>query len=81
MKSQESPSELLYLVVEDFRHPVVDLLSTVPSGWTPLAPGGANLDYIRGNVLDPAAMRPLPPDADGPDNDPAPVRGVRTYEW
>jgi uncharacterized protein YukJ len=71
VKSQESPSELLYLVVEDFRHPVVDLLSTVPSGWTPLAPGpgGANLDYIRGNVLDRAAMRPLPPDADGPDND------------
>ena len=71
VKSQESPSELLYLVVEDFRHPVVDLLSGTPSGWTPLPPmpGGSNLDYIRGNVLDPAAMRSLPADAAGPDND------------
>jgi uncharacterized protein YukJ len=71
VKSQESPSELLYLVVEDFRHPVVDLLPGAPTGWTPLppGPGGPNLDYIRGNVLDPAAMRSLPADATGPDND------------
>ena len=71
VKSQESPSELLYLVVEDFRHPITDLLAGLPTGWTPLpsGPGGSNLDYIRGNVLDPAAMRPLPADADGPDND------------
>jgi uncharacterized protein YukJ len=71
VKSQESPSELLYLVVEDFRHPVADLLSGLPAGWTPLppGPGGPNLDYIRGNVLDPAAMRPLPAEAAGPDND------------
>jgi uncharacterized protein YukJ len=71
VKSQESPSELLYLVVEDFRHPLTDLLSGAPTGWTPLppGPGGPNLDYIRGNVLDPAAMRPLPADAAGPDND------------
>ena len=40
-------------------------------GWTPLEPsaGGANLDFIRGNLFDRAAMRPLPPDAAGPDND------------
>jgi uncharacterized protein YukJ len=71
VKSQESPSELLYLVVEDFRHPVADLLPAAPVGWTPLppGPGGPNLDYIRGNVLDPAAMRPLPANATGPDND------------
>jgi uncharacterized protein YukJ len=71
VKSQESPSELLYVVLEDFRHPVVDKLPGTPTGWTPLppGPGGPNLDYIRGNVLDPAAMRPLPADAAGPDND------------
>jgi uncharacterized protein YukJ len=71
VKSQQSPSELLYLVVEDFRHPAVDLLSGLPGGWTPLpsGPGGPNLDYIRANVLDPAAMRSLPANADGPDND------------
>src|SRR4029450_398711 len=32
-------------------------------------PGAANLDFIRGNLFDPAAMRPLPADATGPDND------------
>ena len=32
-------------------------------------PGGADLDYIRGNLFDPAAMRLLPPDVTGPDND------------
>jgi uncharacterized protein YukJ len=26
------------------------------------------LDFIRGNLFDPAAMRPLPPEAAGPDN-------------
>jgi uncharacterized protein YukJ len=71
VKSQESPSELMYLVVEDVRHPVADLLSALPAGWTqlPPGPGGPNLDYIRGNVLDPAAMRSLPADATGPNND------------
>jgi len=69
--SQESPSELLYLVVDDFRHPVVAALGEGGSGWTPLprGPGGANLDYIRANLLDPTAMRPLPPEVVGPDND------------
>ena len=71
VKSQQSPSELLYLIVDDFRHPIVGLLPGVGAGWTPLppGPGGPNLDYIRGNVLDPAAMRMLPPDVLGPDND------------
>jgi len=35
----------------------------------PPRPSAANLDFIRGNLFDPAAMRPLPADATGPDND------------
>ena len=71
VESAQSPSELLYLVVDDFQHPITGSLSAVGSGWTALAsrPGGANLDYIRANLFDPAAMRLLPPDLSGPDND------------
>jgi len=69
--SQQAPAELLYLVVDDFRHPITALLPAAGSGWTGLAsgPGGPNLDYIRGNLFDPAAMRMLPAQVAGPDND------------
>jgi len=69
--SQESPSDLLYLVDEDLRHPVTDAVQSLGPGWHGLspAPGGANLDYVRANLFDPQRMRPLPPDVSGPDND------------
>jgi len=69
--SQESPSELLYLVDDDLQHPVTGQLEGLDAGWHPLAPGpgGPNLDLVRGNLFDPADMRALPPDAGGPDND------------
>ncbi|MFD8999876.1 DUF2278 family protein [Streptomyces sp. NPDC059582] len=69
--SQERPSELLYLVADDFRHPVTDRLAALPSGWNtlPSGPGGPHLDFVRGNLFDPALMRTLPPDVTGPDND------------
>jgi len=70
VQSQESPSELLYLVDENLEHPATATLPTV-DGWQsqPSAPGGASLDYIRGNLFDHNAMRSLPPDVTGPDND------------
>src|SRR3954453_5169662 len=69
--SQQSPSELLFLVADDFRHPVTAALPAAASGWTPLPaqPGDTNLDYIRANLFDPSAMRLLPPEVSGPDND------------
>ena len=71
VESQQAPSELLYLVEEDFRHPVTALLDGLASGWHELAPGadGPHLDYIRGNLFDRARMRLLPPAVAGPDND------------
>ena len=59
--SQESPSELLYLAVDDFRHPITDLLGDLP-GWNPQPsrPGTASLDFIRGNLFAPADVRSLP---------------------
>ena len=71
VKSASTPSELLYLAVEDYRHPVTAALRALPSGWTPLppGPGAANLDYIRGNLFDRSAMRVLPVDLPDADND------------
>ena len=73
--SKESPSELLYLVDDDLRHPITAAVDPLTAGWHPLTPGrgGANLDFIRGSLFDPALMRPLPPDVDGPENDLADV--------
>jgi len=71
VKSQTSPSELLFLVDEDFRHVVTDRLKTLGEGFTSIAkqPGGLALDFIRGNLFDHLDMRPLPPNLPGPDND------------
>ncbi len=71
VESQQPPSELLYLVEVDFRHPITTQLAQLASGWHRLdrAAGGPNLDYIRGNLFDVARMRLLPPALAGPDND------------
>jgi uncharacterized protein YukJ len=71
VRSQESPSDLLYLVDADFQHPITADLEPLALGWHDLVgqPTGTRLDFIRGNLFDPADMRPLPPDVGGPDND------------
>jgi uncharacterized protein YukJ len=71
VQSQETPSELLYVVNENFEHPVTESLLGATDGWRPLpaGPNTSNLDYVRANLLDPATLRALPPDAAGPDND------------
>ncbi len=69
--SQQAPSELLCRLDDDFRHPLTAVVAPLSAGWHPLAsqPGTGALDYIRGNLFDPATMRPLPADVTGPDND------------
>ncbi len=71
VKSKVSPSELLYIVDDDFKHPITDLLTGLQPGFTRLAsqPGGVALDFIRGNLFDATRMRPLSHDIPGPDND------------
>jgi uncharacterized protein YukJ len=75
VKSQSAPSDLLYLLENDFRHPATTGLEALAPGWhdLPRTPGDVSLDYVRGNLFDPALMRALPPDAAGPDNDLADV--------
>jgi uncharacterized protein YukJ len=63
--------QLKYVVIDDFRHPVTAAIAALGDGWHPLEhqPGGAALDYIRGNLFDAGALRILPADVAGPDND------------
>ena len=71
VKSKQSPSELLYLIVENYAHPLVDDLKALPAGFTHLdrTPGGLAMDYIRANLFSPDQMVPLPFNVPGPDND------------
>ena len=71
MLSQQSPSELLYVVVEDFDHPLLEAAAALPDGVTtvPSTSGGVALDFIRGNLFDRSLLRSLPASAPGPDND------------
>ena len=69
--SQLFPSEVEYVVIDEFDHPVVSRVKELPSGFTALArnPTSGALDYIRGNLFDRAAMKPLPFNVPGVDND------------
>ncbi len=71
VRSQTAPSELLFLVDDQFKHPITAQLADLPQGWNalPSRPGAAALDYVRGNLFDPSEMRRLPANLPGPDND------------
>ena len=71
VKSTMSPSELLFLVDDRFRHPLTAGLPGLPPGFTELQrePGSLALDFIRGNLFDRQRLLPLPHDLPGPDND------------
>jgi len=71
VKSQMSPSELLFLVDDRFRHPVTAGLPGLPHGFTELRPGTGSLalDFIRGNLFDRQRLQTIPHNLPGPDND------------
>ncbi len=71
VQSQMQPSELEYVIDSSFRHPILDGVGALPTGWTALerAPGGVALDFIRGNLFDREDLQKLPFDVPGPDND------------
>ena len=68
--SQQQSSELLYIADEAFHHPML-ALPGLPEGFTllPSQPAGLALDFIRANLFDRQAMRPVPSTVPGPDND------------
>jgi uncharacterized protein YukJ len=71
VKSQLPPSDVEYIVLEHFQHPITDIVSALPRGFTtlPRQPASGALDFIRGNLFDRARMRPLPFSLPGFDND------------
>jgi uncharacterized protein YukJ len=72
VESQMQPSELEYLIDSNFRHEILNAVAALPAGWSDLdqhKPGGAALDFIRGNLFNRDDMRQLPFDVPGPDND------------
>ncbi|MDH5528188.1 MAG: DUF2278 family protein [Nitrospirota bacterium] len=71
VRSRQPPSELLFLLDSNFNHPVLDHLIGMAPGYSPIRsqPEGAALDFIRGNLFNPARMRRIPHSAPGPDND------------
>ncbi len=71
VKSALAPSEVEYVIVENFRHPITDVVGAMDLGFTPLAskPGSGALDFIRGNLFDRSLMKPLPANVPGFDND------------
>jgi len=71
VKSQLAPSEVEYLVEDDFRHPLTASLRARTPGFYRLGhqPADGGLDYIRGNLFDRTRMRPLPMNLPGPDDD------------
>jgi uncharacterized protein YukJ len=71
VKSQLPPSDVEYIIVENFQHPITSIVEPLPRGFTALAqkPVSGALDYIRGNLFDRIDMRPLPFSVPGFDND------------
>ncbi len=71
VKSKLSPSELLFIVDEHFKHTITQDLQGFEPGFTSITsePAGVALDFIRGNLFDPGKMVPLSHDIPGPDND------------
>jgi uncharacterized protein YukJ len=64
-------SEVEFVIVSRFAHPILDGLQALESGLhaIPSKPNGVALDFIRANLFDPQDMTPLPAVASGPDND------------
>ena len=71
VKSQLPPSDVEYIILEHFEHPITAIVEPLPTGFTKLErkPGSGALDFIRGNLFDRTRMRPLPFSLPGFDND------------
>jgi uncharacterized protein YukJ len=71
VKSKSALSELVFWLVRDFRHPLVDKVQDFVMGFHGISsrPGGMALDYIRGNLMEFRAGSILPHDQPGAQND------------
>ena len=71
VKSQLPPSDVEYVIIEHFEHPITAIVEQFKTGFTMLdrKPGSGALDFIRGNLFDRTRMRPLPFSLPGFDDD------------
>jgi uncharacterized protein YukJ len=71
VRSKGTTPDVLYLVDDDFQHPVTAAIEALGPGRHALGPGpgGPNLDFVRANLFDATQMRVLPANVDGPEND------------
>jgi len=71
VKSQLPPSDVEFVMIERFQHPITAIVEALPKGFKALErkPGSGALDFIRGNLFDRSEMRPLPFSLPGFDND------------
>lgn len=71
VKSDQQPSDLQFLLRDNYSHPVLTHLKNLPVGFTPLPPqpDSAALDFIRGNLFNFKNMQVVPSLLDGNNND------------
>ena len=68
--SHVAPADLMYVVDEDWDHPMRAKLERLPVGLTKLdRPGDVALDYVRGSLFRRSHMRALPYSVPGANND------------
>lgn len=74
-KSKSSDSRLVYWIIEDFKHPILDRVKPLPKGWKSIGPNTGNdpnrlsLDYLRDGLVDLKEGTVVPHDIDGEKND------------
>jgi uncharacterized protein YukJ len=66
-----APSTVLFTSLKALPKAYADKLQALPIGYTKLnsRPDGVALDFLRSKLIQPATMKPLPPDVPGKDND------------
>ncbi len=74
VRSSLKPFDLLYLIEDNFQHPITDQLDKLDFGFTEIQEsdrkaGGITLDYIRANLFKVQNMKPLPFNVPGENND------------
>jgi uncharacterized protein YukJ len=70
VQSKESPSEVLFLVDENFEPPHADELKSLSGDFTPLGKKDEiAIDYVRSGLFDTSKMEALPANIPGKDND------------
>jgi uncharacterized protein YukJ len=70
VESKEAPSQVLYFADENFEWANIPKLKSLSAGFTALdARAALAIDFVRSGLFDTKAMKPLPPNVPGANND------------